>query len=266
MDQYSLLTELDARYSRLLRHAFDISEERSSDNCDKGGDRGERRLHGTCLGGGVGSGGSGGRQSSTTTVGAAGLVELLRSGTPTSDDVGEGVRANIDIGVANEGSIADVAIVTGPRSSGGHVGSNNDVTVSGEANRLIPVGGSVGNTLAIGSTCDGYRCWSTDATRGIWAEGRSHGAGMVAIAHLHAGTPVMVMEFVCRRGVTEADIESVSFVFNGIDVSTGERVEDVATGKGNTCSSLESPTHTSRAGVAAWGSAVSTGRTRTGAT
>lgn len=163
-----------------------FSEERSSDNCGKGGDRSESRLHGTCLLS---------FQTITTTVGATSLIDLLRSGTPTSDNVGEGVRANIDIGVADEGSIADVAIVTGPRSSGGHVGSNNDVTVSGEADRLVPVGGSVGRTLAIGSTVNGGLCWGANATTGISAEGRSHGIGPEALVLLQASTPPMVMEF-----------------------------------------------------------------------
>ena len=171
---------------------------------------------------------------------------LLRSRTPATDHVWEGIGANIDVDVlttvgGQSSTIADITVVTLPGFGiSVFVWSKEDVTILGQTDWSIPSRALEVRILAVSDFRPGEfcSCFEIDAGLSVSTKGRAFRGAVKTVSSLGARSPIMVMELVVRGWVIEADRESLDFVDDGIDVTASEGIEDVATRQGNTRGSV----------------------------
>jgi hypothetical protein len=140
------------------------------------------------------------------------------------------VATNVDVRAVNEVTVAYVTVTT-PGFATFLVGSNNHVTILGDADDVGPVRSGVGCGLTGSGSRPREIGGGVYTSSSVLAQRRSFCVAPVAVALLQAGAPVMVMELAKGRWVTEADVQSVSFAFDGVGVAGSEGVVNVAASK-----------------------------------
>jgi len=96
--------------------------------------------------------GAGAGLGATAAVTTAGLVVRGRARTPAANDIGEGIRADVNVLGAHECTIADIAVSAVKFSAARvFVRADDHVAIPGEADGLVPVFLDVVRGLAIGA-------------------------------------------------------------------------------------------------------------------
>lgn len=161
-------------------------------------------------------------------VGASHIVVLLGSWTEASQDVWECWGADIHIVTIDEGTIADVMLVTAPKFTVLVVWSIDHMAILGESNDV-----TIGGGIRVGSV-DGELNWIVHASLRFLAHAWGHGGACITIALLVAWGPHVVVILLGGGWMSQALIQGYPLVLNGILVAGSKGIEDVGTGESYT--------------------------------
>lgn len=166
------------------------------------------------------------------------LINRSWTGSPASNNVRELVATNVDILAINEGAIADVTVAS-PNVSVLVVWSNDNVTISGDSDDVVPIGLSVGKLLTFFGEVSGETTSDICAEISVAAEFCRLSVTPETHIFLQTGAPEVIMELASGRGMAHTDVQGLTFVLDSIYVATSEGIVDVSTSECDTGGSVK---------------------------